>query len=103
MILVMFFFLELGISRRLYWFECNDVSGWLLLDKHLEGQLYVKKVWVADYKKDDIATGVDFIDLHVDRYVINLKYVLNTWFRMEMIMFSKVGKWVVYNLLINVN
>ena len=44
------------------------VAGKLLFDKDVEGQLHVKKVWVADYKEEDLATGVDFRDLTIDRY-----------------------------------
>ncbi|XP_078701451.1 uncharacterized protein LOC144927711 [Branchiostoma floridae x Branchiostoma belcheri] len=41
--------------------------GTLLLDKELQGQLYVKSVWVQDLRKDDLKTGVDFCQLEVDR------------------------------------
>lgn len=34
--------------------------GTLLLDSHLQGQLYVKQVWVSDQTKDGLAVGVNF-------------------------------------------
>ena len=34
--------------------------GTLLLDPHLQGQLYVRQVWVSDQTKDGLAVGVNF-------------------------------------------
>ena len=34
--------------------------GTLLLDSRLQGQLYVRQVWVSDQTKDGLAVGVNF-------------------------------------------
>ena len=52
----------------IYFSENNFVySGSLLLDEHLQGQLYVKGVWVADLTAEDLFSGVDFANLQLDR------------------------------------
>ena len=35
-------------------------SGTLLLDRQLQGQLFVKQVWVSDQSKDGLSVGVNF-------------------------------------------
>lgn len=42
--------------------------GEIILDEDLSGQLYVKNVWVQDMKLEDLKTGVNFINLRIDRY-----------------------------------
>lgn len=38
-----------------------------MLEPAYQGQLYVKGVWVSDLKNEDLATGVDFAQLQLDR------------------------------------
>ncbi|OWF51344.1 uncharacterized protein LOC110449313 isoform X2 [Mizuhopecten yessoensis] len=41
--------------------------GSLLLDESLAGQMYVKGLWVSDLSQEDLAAGVDFTSLQLDR------------------------------------
>ncbi|XP_048238002.1 uncharacterized protein LOC124111395 [Haliotis rufescens] len=41
--------------------------GTLLLDPHHNGQLYMKGIWVSDLSQEDLAAGVDFVHLQLDR------------------------------------
>ncbi|XP_033728101.1 uncharacterized protein LOC117317398 [Pecten maximus] len=41
--------------------------GSLLLDESLSGQLYVKGLWVSDLSSEDLAAGVNFTSLQLDR------------------------------------
>ncbi len=42
-------------------------TGTLLLDTDHQAQLYVKGVWVADLSAEDLFSGVDFVNLQLDR------------------------------------
>jgi hypothetical protein len=46
-------------------FSC--VVGTLLLDDNLAGQLFNKGIWIADYRKDGLRSGVDLREIRLDR------------------------------------
>jgi hypothetical protein len=41
--------------------------GTLLLEPHLQGQLFVRQVWVSNQTRDGLAVGVNFKNLRIDR------------------------------------
>ena len=43
------------------------LSGSLIMDSHMAGQLYVKGIWVNDFSKEGLHAGADMTSLRLDR------------------------------------
>ena len=54
-------------QRRAGRAERKNRAGELLLDERLQGQLYVKGVWIADLRADGLGSGLNFRQLRLDR------------------------------------
>ncbi len=41
--------------------------GSLLLDKEFAGNVYVKGIWITNMKEDNLASGVNLVEMELDR------------------------------------